>query len=113
MTTISETLLTINAHPGDSIVETVTGEKHKGDGYYGRSDGLHTVQYTYTEFTGVIDIQASLAVDPTDSDWFTVISKTISQESKSEITSFTGNYVWIRARVEYTDGTINSVVLNH
>ena len=113
MTTTSETLLTINTHSGDSNLETITGEKYKGDGYYGRSDGLHTVQYTYTEFTGTIDIQASLAIDPTDSDWFTVISKTISQESKSEIESFTGNYVWIRARVNYTDGTVNSVILNH
>lgn len=115
MATISETLLTINTHTSDNsnIAKTITGEKYKGDGYYGRSDGLHTVQYTYTVFTGTITIQASLAIDPNDSDWFTVISKTISQESKSEIESFTGNYVWIRARVEYTEGTINSIILNH
>ena len=42
----SETILSANTHPGDSTVTTVTGEKFKGDGYYGRSDGFHTVQYS-------------------------------------------------------------------
>ena len=113
MATTSETLLTINTHPGDSNPETIIGDKIKGDGYYGRSDGLHTVQYTYREFTGTISIQATLAIDPVDDDWFTIISKNIEQETKSEIKSFTGNYVWIKAVVEYTDGTINSIILNH
>ena len=55
MTINNESLLTINAHPGDSTVETIIGEKAKGDGYYGRSDGLHTIQYDYVEFTGQIN----------------------------------------------------------
>ena len=113
MATTSETLLTINTHSGDSNLETITGDKIKGDGYYGRSDGLHTVQYTYTDFTGKISIQATLAIEPVDEDWFTVISKNIEQDTKSEIESFTGNYVWIKAVVEYTDGTVNSIILNH
>ena len=50
----SETILSANTHPGDSTTETVTGEKFKGDGYYGRSDGLHSVQYTYSGLTGDI-----------------------------------------------------------
>ena len=29
-----------------------SGEKFKGDGYYGRSDGLHTVQVNLTGFLG-------------------------------------------------------------
>ena len=60
----SETILTENTHPSDSSIQTVTGEKFKGDGYYGRSDGFHTVQYTLEGFVGTIDIQATLAVDP-------------------------------------------------
>jgi hypothetical protein len=109
----SETILTIQQHPGDSTTETITGEKFKGDGYYGRSDGLHTVQYSFDGLTGTINIQATLAIDPTVDDWFTVHTYTAAQETSSKITSFTGNYVWIRAVVEYTDGTINSVALNH
>ena len=109
----SEIILSSNTHIGDSALQTVTGVKFKGDGYYGRSDGLHSVQYTYSGFTGTITIQATLAVDPVESDWFDVHSYTAAQETSSRIANFTGNYVWIRAKVEYTDGTISSIVLNH
>lgn len=109
----SETILTQQTHPGDSTTETVIGEKFKGDGYYGRSDGLHTVQYSIDGFTGTINIQSTLAVDPVDADWFNVHSYTTSSETVSKVTSFTGNYVWIRATITYTDGTVNSIILNH
>jgi hypothetical protein len=109
----SENILTNQTHPGDSTTETITGDAYKGDGYYGRSDGFHTVQYSYSGLTGTISIQATLEVDPTDTDWFTVHSYTAAQETASKIANFTGNYVWVRAVVEYTDGTINSIVLNH
>jgi len=113
MTDFSEILLSNQSHPGDSTNETVTGDAVKGDGYYGRSDGVHTVQYTYTEFTGTIIIKATLAINPTDGDWFTVHSYNAAQETGSKITNFTGNYVWIRATVNYTDGSIESIMLNH
>lgn len=109
----SETILTANTHPGDSTLETVLGTKFKGDGYYGRSDGLHTVQYTFTEFTGTIIIEGTLVIDPAESDWFSVHSYAAEQESVSKTANVTGNYVWIRAKVVYTDGTVNSIVLNH
>jgi hypothetical protein len=53
----SETILSANTHPGDSTVTTVTGEKFKGDGYYGRSDGFHTVQYSLSGFIGTVTMQ--------------------------------------------------------
>jgi len=114
----SETILSNQTHPGDSTTETVAGDAYKGDGYYGRSDGFHTVQYDISGFIGTIAIQASLAVEPIDSDWFTVYTQAYPVSSDegtttSVITNFTGNYVWIRAYVEYTDGTINSIKLNH
>lgn len=130
----SETILSINTHPGDSSLQTITGDKYKGDGYYGRADGLHTVQVDITGFVGTIKIQATLAVDPSSADWFDVQLGTGNQSvdttgliSEENITyveytdsnssvknyNFTGNYVWIRAYIEYTDGTINSIRLNH
>ena len=109
----SEIILSSNTHPGDSTVETVTGEKFKGDGYYGRSDGLHSVQYTYSGLTGTITIQGTLAVTPVEADWFDVHTYTATEETASKIASFTGNYVWVRAKVVYTDGTVSSVTLNH
>ena len=109
----SKTILSANTHPGDSTIETVTGEKFKGDGYYGRSDGLHSVQYTYSGLSGTITIQGTLAVTPVEADWFDVHTYTATEETASKIASFTGNYVWVRAKVVYTDGTISSVTLNH
>ena len=113
MSSNSETILSSNTHPGDSTTETVNGTKFKGDGYYGRSDGLHTAQINYTGFTGTINLQATLAIDPADADWFTVYTTILAQETDNVYTNFTGNYVWIRAQVIYTDGTVNSIVLNH
>ena len=115
----SETILSAQTHPGDSTNESVTGEKFKGDGYYGRSDGFHTVQYTLTGFIGTVDIQATLAVDPTADDWFTVYSQAYPATNNegttgSFMTNFTGNYVWIRTYINnWTDGTVNSIRLNH
>tara|TARA_B110000503_G_scaffold143437_1_gene244867 strand:- start:639 stop:1034 length:396 start_codon:yes stop_codon:yes gene_type:complete len=111
-----ETLL---VHGGDSTTTTRTSEVYKGDGYYGRSDGFHTVQYTLTGFVGTVKLQATLAVEPTVDDWFEVYSETyavVDDEgiSGSYITNFTGNYVWIRAYIsEWTDGAVNSIILNH
>ena len=131
----SETILSAQTHPGDSTTETVTGEKYKGDGYYGRSDGFHTVQVSITGFIGRIEMQGTLAVDPAEADWFTVElgTGTMSVDTtgalaEQNITSieytsnttnvksynFTGNYVWVRAKVSnWTDGTVNSIKLNH
>ena len=134
MTTNSETILTANTHPGDSTIETVTGDKFKGDGYYGRSDGLHTIQINLSGFLGDVQLQGTLAVDPTADDWFTIrlgSGQTIdttgkifnaitskleytANETSSKTYNFTGNYVWIRIYVSnWTDGTVNSIQLNH
>ena len=130
----SETILSENTHPGDSTIETVTGDKFKGDGYYGRSDGLHTIQIDLTGFIGKVTMQGTLSVDPTADDWFTVtlgsgqtmdttgkiVSATTTKleytdnETSSKTYNFTGNYVWIRIYVSnWTDGTVNSIQLNH
>jgi hypothetical protein len=119
----SETILTSNTHTGDSVIQTVTGVAYKGDGYYGRSDGFHTVQYDVANFLGTIIVQGTLATTPTDDDWFTITSSehTSVANDSSSLTSdggfiynFTGNYVWVRAYISnWTDGTINSIKLNH
>ena len=49
---ISSTNYTQLTHPGDSTVTTRTSDKLKGDGYYGRSDGLHSIQYNVNGFLG-------------------------------------------------------------
>lgn len=59
-------------HPDDSVPEVVYSEPLKGDGYYGRADGLHTVQFHVTDFVGRLGIQGTLEMYPSEDDWFTV-----------------------------------------
>jgi hypothetical protein len=136
MTIISETLIDTETHPGDNTVKTVTGSRYRGDGFYNRGDGLHTVQWSITSFTGSIFMQATLSPEPTEADWFTVnlgnnntfsvdttglssqtTIKKISYATPTTTTvsyNFVGNYVWVRACVsEWTSGTINSVMMSH
>ena len=100
----------------DSLV-TITGDKFKGDGYYGWGDGLHTVSYQLTSFVGDIRIQATLAADPIDSDWFDVDGTSIGNDATPlttvQIINFIGNFVWVRAVANYTAGTINTILYNH
>lgn len=90
----------------------------KGDGYYGFSDGVHTVQTRITGLIGTVKIQGSLASTPTSTDWVDVVS-VITSDGSSAITNsyfnnFTGNFIWVRVAVsDFTAGTINSMYMAH
>ena len=130
----SETIISNQTHVGDSSVQTHTGEKFKGDGYYGRSDGLHTLQIDLNGFLGNIELQGTLAINPTADDYFPIAlgsGKTIdttgklvmststkleytANETSSKSYNFTGNFVWVRADISnWTDGSVTSIKLNH
>ena len=68
----SETIMSNKVHAGDSTSTVVTGTKFKGDGYYGRADGFHTVQYNVAGFNGTIKMQGTLATDPAEADYFDI-----------------------------------------
>jgi len=105
-----------------------TGDKSRGDGFYGYSDGLHTVSFHVNDFTGRIWLQATLLDSPTEADWFNIALSTSTeylQLDSSSITqgaTFTGNFVYIRAKVDRTylvdqnydttnHGVVNKIVL--
>jgi hypothetical protein len=116
MPVLSSTLVSSNTHPSDSSVVTITSDKFKGDGYYGRSDGLHTVQLKFTGFIGTFVMQGSLALDPAAADWFDVDGTDLDYNTNTDVSiiqNFTGNFVWLRCVITYTDGTVNFVLLNH
>ena len=48
----------------------VIGEPVRADAYYGYTDGIHTVQIIYQNFVGGLGIQATLALNPAEEDWF-------------------------------------------
>lgn len=132
------------SYPNDNVGNLIiTSNKIKGDGYYGRSDGLHTIQFTLNDVTSLVYVQGTLETNPTETDWFpveleqpissdilgivdttgavksagdviTLTSLNFENTTDSTHYNFVGNYVWIRVyTTDWTSGTINSIRLNH
>jgi hypothetical protein len=104
-----------------SVTLNYISSKVKGDGYFGGSDGLHTVMYASSQnFVGTITMQATLATEPTVTDWFTVngTSSTYSAlnirtTSTVDCYNFTGNFVWVRGSVAISAGSVFMVQYNN
>ena len=108
-----------------------TGDSVRGDGFYGFSDGIHTVQITVADYIGRIYIQGTLASDPVEADWFNIKVNgnddyiTYGVGAGTGVTStiaytFQGNMVYLRAKVERSHlgliitqvGTLSKILLN-
>lgn len=102
----------VGNYDGSSL--SFASDKHKGDGYYGYADGSHTVAIFPTSLEATIQIQATLATDPAEADWFDVSGAVLGDDSTVQNTAttftFTGNFVWIRSKVtNFEAGTITKV----
>lgn len=102
----------VGNYDGSSL--SFTSDKHKGDGYYGYADGVHTVAVFPTNLEATIQMQATLATDPAETDWFDVSNAVLGDDSTAQSTAttftFTGNFVWIRAKVtNFQAGIITKV----
>jgi len=113
-----------------------TSERIKGDGYFGGSDGVHTVFWSVSEFVGTIEIQGTLSSEPGDADWTTVkltepgtkfyidttglvtdagvdSTRYVLQTTANKSYNFTGNFVWLRGRIsEFEQGVMNGISIN-
>jgi hypothetical protein len=82
------------------------GQPFQGDGYYGFSDGLHTVSFHVNNFTARVYLQATLLEEPTEDDWFDIeLATTVpycefTQETGAKGITVVGNFVWIRVDVD-------------
>lgn len=104
---------------------TYLSDKAKGDGYFGNSDGFHSVQIQTTNFIGKVEIQGTLAIDPTSSDWFSLNLQNNFTTSTSYISfntsttavlgyNFVANTVWVRCKIsQFTQGAVNFVRYNY
>lgn len=61
-------LMMTNTGPNHNL----TGEAIRADSYFGRTDGIHTVQVVVNNFTGSFGIQGTLATEPVEADWFDI-----------------------------------------
>ena len=102
-------------------------DKTKGDGYFSQPDGVHTVAYQVVnlgdstdDFIGTIKMQGSLATTPTEDDYFDISGTTSTSDQSTTIASFnfTGNFVWVRAKITTTNASgnpslVTSILLNN
>jgi hypothetical protein len=118
----------------------VVGTKQKGAGYNNTLGNNHTVSISLANFTGRIYIQGTLSRDPQEGDWFNIpvvsgkdhiqfpldraLPKGETGDTGVFAYSFTGNYVWIRAKVDrtylnppptdsYFVGYVSKILLNY
>ena len=102
----------------DGSSPSFNSDKVKGDGYYGFSDGVHTVQTRITNLIGTVKLQGTLQKTPSSADWVDIAS-IVTSDGSSAITNsyfnnFTGNFVWVRIAVsDFTAGTINNIYMAH
>ena len=100
----------------DGSSTTFSSDNAKGDGYFGYTDGLHTVSIVTDGFVGTIEIQGTLASEPTNSDWFTVLTYGDGSTALTTKTvdNFTLNAVYVRAKVDsFTAGSITKIQFNY
>lgn len=94
----------------------ITSNSLEGDSFYGYTDGFHTIAVQYQNFQGRVFIEATLSLEPTESDWFPVgitggvsitqggykqfPSSGTDGVTVTEAYTFRGNFTYIRFRVD-------------
>jgi hypothetical protein len=108
------TTLNLLAPLGETV--TVVGDKVQGAGWRGHTTGLHTVAIRVANFRGWVILQASIVVDPVETDWYSVLPDAApylayprpnyvipinnSGETSTIAFNFSSNAVWLRASVD-------------
>ena len=104
---------------GTANIYTVTGNQQPAAAYYLGNKDLQTISYSFTNVTGKLEIEATLASSPTSDDWFKVFDLEANNNSNtnSTVTSFynlEGNFVYVRAVVkDFANGIVNFVKVTY
>lgn len=112
-------------NPGNGAPYTVTGNSQPAAAYYLGNKDLQTVNASFTNCTGNLIIEATLASNPDDIDWFTVFSleanANATPNSAPQVASnaaiysnIEGNFVFVRAKVEdFQGGVVNYTKISY
>ena len=112
-------------NPGNGAPYTVIGNSQPAASYYLGNQDLQTVNASLSGVTGNIIIQATLATNPQDIDWFSVYELDANANAASNsapqiasnaaiYTNIEGNFVYMRAQViDFQGGTINFVKVSY
>lgn len=96
---------------------TIVGDDQPAASYFITPRALQTVNINLSDVNGNIIIQATLATNPGDNDWFKVyelVADSNANANSSMYTNIEGSYVYLRAKVEdFSQGVINFVKLSY
>lgn len=101
----------------DGSTENFYGDPKPAVNYYRGRGSVETVTYDLDGFVGDLFIEATLDADPSDAVWVTV--DTIGADSSTQFTgrytaTLTGNYTWLRVRVEnFSDNIIRLITVKY
>jgi hypothetical protein len=88
----------------------------KAADYYRGRGGVQTIGFSVSGFQGTITIEATLDTDPDSAAWFATLTYGNAQSTTTQVISqaVTGNFTWVRTRVEdFVSGTINTVTATY
>lgn len=99
---MSKTSQLLFVNPEDGGLDIV------GEPIRSSTNALHTIAIYVSEFVGRVHVEASIANEPGENDWFPVIRHIdyprliadFSRETSVIGLTFKGNYMWFRIRVE-------------
>lgn len=113
---------------------TLYSNRIEGSGYYKLGERTHNAAYVIEgSFKGTCTVQVSYSPNPIEEDWEDVVdsavtyignettggagisggfSGAVSRPTKTDLRSFTGDYAWIRVRLDISRGTLQAVKLN-
>jgi hypothetical protein len=101
----------------DGSSQDFSGSQQQAADYYGGFGDLQTIAFFLSGFQGRIRIQATLdSVPALDQQWFPVsdFDSTGAPTTENFSRNITGNFTWIRARVEdFTAGSIEKIMMSY
>lgn len=110
---------------GTGNIYTVTGNAQPAAAYYLGNQDLQTVNIKLTNCSGNIVIEATLNSNSSNAEWFKVYElvanansasgSEVNENSNASIyTNVTGNFVYLRAKIEdFAGGIVNFVKLSY
>ena len=110
---------TVYKNDGTSDPYNVTGNTQPAAAYYLGNQDLQTLSFSFTEVTGNLVIEATLANPPADSDWFKVYEISANNQSNTNAnlnsyTNISGNFVNMRAKInDFGNGTVQFVKISY
>lgn len=106
--TTIETLLPQSTFSGVDPM-TVEGVAKRAASYYTSNRNLQTASWSVANFTGTINLYASLVTTPGANDWVLIDSTVYTNATTTDYNNMHGSYVWLRATATFTAGVIQYI----